>query len=410
MIIGLFIRSFKTYQGLHFIPLSNEHNLCGLLGDNGIGKSSVLEAIDCFFNDRAWNLNNITKTKSTPYIVPVFAIDKNIENQEIEELFGRIDSIFRNIESADINIGGGDKSFKDIFLNMHKNAIAKFNSEDYYIIPIGIDDKRSPSFASLDSLFKTISEDDAKKALEAVKNMFDYVYIPKDIDSEAFTRLEAKQMQVLMGESLEKVLNDRITADSLREINNKLNDFISTLDTDLGEYAYRTPTEKQQNIRKMYMNNLFIESFFNIRKLHKKQNEHFIELNNLSSGEKQKALIDVAYKLLKYRRKNGNNLIIAIDEPESSLHISACFEQFNKLFIISRECRQVLFSSHWYGFLPILNKANVCIISKNENIHLFDLINLINYREEILSQIRYSEGKLPYHIGLKSITDLSHSI
>lgn len=52
-------------------------------------------------------------------------------------------------------------------------------------------------------------------------------------------------------------------------------------------------------------------------------------------------------------------------------------------------------------FLPILNKANVCIISKNENIHLFDLINLINYREEILSQIRYSEGKLPYHIGLK---------
>ncbi|WP_237703656.1 AAA family ATPase [Haemophilus haemolyticus] len=58
MIAGLFITYFKTYSKINFIPLSDEHNLCGILGKNGVGKSSILEALDCFFDrDKEWNLH-----------------------------------------------------------------------------------------------------------------------------------------------------------------------------------------------------------------------------------------------------------------------------------------------------------------------------------------------------------------
>jgi len=60
MIIGVFLRNFKTYRGINFIPITSESNFCGLLGDNGIGKSSILEALDCFFNGKAWNYNIVT--------------------------------------------------------------------------------------------------------------------------------------------------------------------------------------------------------------------------------------------------------------------------------------------------------------------------------------------------------------
>lgn len=80
MIVGLLLRNFKTYQGINYIPLTDEDNFCGLVGDNGIGKSSVLESLDCLFNEKTWNYNNTTKKaglqRTSPFIVPVFLLKK----------------------------------------------------------------------------------------------------------------------------------------------------------------------------------------------------------------------------------------------------------------------------------------------------------------------------------------------
>ncbi|MDO5090335.1 MAG: hypothetical protein Q4D61_02205 [Cardiobacteriaceae bacterium] len=63
MIVGVFLQHFKIYHGVNFIPISNGSSFCGLLGNNGVGKSSVLEALDCFFhyNQKTWNVNIIAK-------------------------------------------------------------------------------------------------------------------------------------------------------------------------------------------------------------------------------------------------------------------------------------------------------------------------------------------------------------
>lgn len=61
MIIGVFLRNFKTYAGINYIPLTNGHSFCGLVGNNGIGKSSVLESLDCLLNNKSWNYNVVVK-------------------------------------------------------------------------------------------------------------------------------------------------------------------------------------------------------------------------------------------------------------------------------------------------------------------------------------------------------------
>ncbi|WP_154946041.1 AAA family ATPase, partial [Pseudoalteromonas atlantica] len=80
MIIGAFLRYYKTYQGINYIPITDEDKFCGLVGDNGIGKSSVLESLDTFFNSKSWNFNTITKksgkSSTKPQIVPVFLLER----------------------------------------------------------------------------------------------------------------------------------------------------------------------------------------------------------------------------------------------------------------------------------------------------------------------------------------------
>ena len=52
MILGVILRNFKIYKSITYIPISNLNHFCGLIGKNGIGKSSILEALDYYFNNK----------------------------------------------------------------------------------------------------------------------------------------------------------------------------------------------------------------------------------------------------------------------------------------------------------------------------------------------------------------------
>ena len=427
MIIGSFIRYFKTYQGINFIPITDCDSFCGLVGNNGIGKSSVLESLDCFFNDKQWNYNIATKksglSSTTPYIVPVFLVKKSdIGSSNTDEAKTLSDFVLSIVESEiPLSNRAHLKAFKELIEKLKQNI----NIDDYYILPLGDDysGKINISIFNCTKFAKILSSTESRDSIlsneellifnslrDKLKKSIEYIYIPREIDPEAFTKLETSEIQILMGETLNEILEARVTTAQINDINKSLNEFITTLASELGIYSYRTPTDRQKYLRKNDVYKLIIEAFFNIRKLHKKQGTHWLEIGDLSSGEKQKAIIDVAHKLLLHHREGGNNLIIAIDEPESSLHMSACFDQFDALYEISRSCRQVLFSSHWYGFFPTIEKGSVTVISKQKNDHVFDLINLSYYREQIKQMISGSRKKLPYDIRLKSINDFIQSV
>lgn len=430
MVVGLFLRNIKTYQGINYIPISDVESFCSLVGANGIGKSSVLEALDCFFNGRIWNYNNIVKKsgfKTTkPHIVPVFLVKKeDIENDEVKDNAEKIDLVAKKFAKSDAANASLAKATEEFV--RHRERLHRYiDMNEHYLIPVGLDSDNNISVSILNGkrlAEEYFPEDKSKKVnldpehLRSFSNLLnffrkeiDYIYIPREIDPETFTQLETNEIQALMGETLHQVLSREVPDTKIREINKSLDGFIDSLSNELGGYSYRTPGARQQKLKKFDLYQLIIQAFFNIRKLHKSSGNNWLEISQLSSGEKQKAIIDVAHSFLKKHRDNTNNLILAIDEPESSLHMSSCYDQFDALYEISKDCRQILLSTHWYGFFPTVDSGNATIITHKDGEHRFDILNLASYREEIKQSTKASKGKLPYDIRLKSVNDLIQSI
>ncbi|RTZ53077.1 hypothetical protein EKO25_25330 [Bacillus sp. SAJ1] len=123
----------------------------------------------------------------------------------------------------------------------------------------------------------------------------------------------------------------------------------------------------------------------------------------LSSGEQRISLIDIATAFLQNNVKsNKRKIVLAIDEPENSLHISKAFGQFERLHNLVGE-NQLILTTHWYGSLPITNLGNVQHVElKSDNKVYVNTFDLNNYFEK--------RGSLPEDIQMKSYFDLTSSI
>lgn len=431
MIVGVFLRYFKTYSGTHYIPLSSGSQFCGIVGNNGIGKSSVLEALDSFINNKTWNVNTSYKKagsdRPSPHIVPLYLIKQSALPSKYHEKARLLTDLALgyNTGNSDIVITPTTRTLITTFSEHIKKLQRNIELNDYFLIPLGVEKDGSLSLSILNGkyLAKLLGHPNADSKLPNLelnqnfnelmcflRNKYEYIYIPKDIDSESFTKLEANEVQKLMGESLEQIISKRISPATIVKINQGLTKFLDDVEVELSDYSYRTSGERQSKIKKKDVYNLIIEAFFNIRKLNKMQNGEWIEISNLSSGEKQRAIMDLAYGFLTNHRENGNDLIIGIDEPECSLHMSACFEQFEKLFSISNIVEQLIFTSHWYGYLPTVENGCTTSITINNGDHAFELYDLASYREEIRKKIKKSTPGMPFDIKIKSVNDLIQSI
>jgi predicted ATP-dependent endonuclease of OLD family len=127
------------------------------------------------------------------------------------------------------------------------------------------------------------------------------------------------------------------------------------------------------------------------------------KMRELSAGEKREALINLIYVFLKEEEERDQIVIIGIDEPENSLHTALCYDQFEKLKQISKNA-QVLITTHWYGFLPIIDKGTVHFLKNEaeERVNFFEKADLYLYP--------YRTKNIPEDFALKSTNDLVQSI
>lgn len=444
MISGVVIRNFKTYKGINYIPISNGSNYCGLIGQNGIGKSSILEALDCFFNGKEWNKNIDANKSEASYVMPIFLFDQNeFEGfEQIEFLQAYSDSIksfisveipntinqlrkqlWEDIKKQHSEFDLSKKFLLPICLNEYSDItlgicgdeiIDKVKSvnpipEDLSSLPIDNPDRKS-------ALEKTKQDRDyfvkdlLKEVYEWIKEKLTYVYIPKDIEPERFVVFETEEIQHLIGTSLMEVVKNHLSESSIRIISSGLKDFIQELSDAIPDYEFKMKGSRQMNLNSKDIYNLIIHDFFSKRELFKENQGKDIPLSQLSSGEKQQAIITFIYSIVKKYRDNNRSLIVAIDEPESALHISLCYEQFEKLYEISQKCCQVIFSSHWYGFVPTIANGCIANIVKNSDKHTAILFNIYKYREEIKQGIEHSKGQIPIDVTLKGLNDFIQSI
>lgn len=426
MILGLFFRNYKSYSNLNFVPITNSPNnpFSMFVGINGVGKSSILEALNAFFNDGYWNRTKGGKQDDT-FIAPLFLIEKSSFNSLLDltkekiRLYEYISDYFLEIDSSYLN----STEIKNFF--NFRQDINKLKN-DYYFMAVGCSYKErgktyfggtfhNDLLKKIQSMFGESKE--INFIIDDIREYYSYIYIPVESKIDDVVKLETSEMQKLMDtnilEEIDKVVSNKsiriegakghksvinIINDTLDKFMSRINLTIQDIDKD---YSFKTDEGYKKNLTASDLRDKILEAYFSIRTLKKDRKEIF----ELSSGEQRIALIDIATAFIENQKHRSGNLILAIDEPESSLHISRCFDQFKRLQYLSQTSQcQVLITTHWYGSIPILQRGTLnhieYDINKNKvKINQFSLSNYLEYRRDF-----------PDDIHLKSYFELISTI
>ncbi len=435
MVVGLFLRSYKTYENFNFIPFTEGKNekFHLFIGNNGAGKSSILEALDTFFNDRPFIVHSNSKSENSS-IAPVFLIEKSkLADSNIKNFINKIsDQIWEN--EIPTNLTANNVSILN-FSKFITNLKQSINHQDYFIFLIGITpilgkDYNLISFQThIAEKLHEYSTDSFRRnligACNTIKNLYKYVYIPVETSITEFLKLEDNGMQALMDQnlknSIEEMLTEKIEVDGKGEkrsrnrkvlmmslVNEKLESYVSDVEKTIqridNTYHFNKET-RSKRVNPKDFTNIIIEIYFKTRKLQKSKKD----IAHLSAGERKKALIDIAYSFVSQSKVTEKEIILAIDEPESSLNISMCYDQFERIERMANYYKkQVFVTTHWYGGLPILNDGRLYHVQKKEKnekqdqIIDLEIFALENYFEE--------RGSFPNDINLKSFYDLTSSL
>ena len=422
MIAGVLLRNYKNYNNINFIPICNnaEYKFTAYIGNNGVGKSAVLESLDVFLNDREWNITYDTK-RTEAYICPMFLIEKS-KITENKPLFEAISDYFW---SADKNINANFSKIPELKKWLDYRDSLKKYKESHYLILIGVrqDALKDAYFATFDEDIKktlenkkTFNDSDKGKLLfefmQYIKELYSYIYIPVESSPKELLQLHNQTMQKLLNKDLldeiENILKQKNNeAPSIvDQINGSLNSFMDDVNNVINQvegcYEFRNDQRYKKNLSAKDIREKILEAYFPLRTL--KLNN--LPISKLSSGEQRKAIIDVAYSILlsNGERRTDKEIILGIDEPESSMHISNCYKRFQMLEMLAGvHKKQIIITTHWYGFLPIaqngvLNYINNDAEGKRE-LRSFSLFNLME-----------KQRNFPDAIELKSMFDLATSI
>lgn len=306
----------KNVKGIKDLELSFKKDnkildLIVLAGINGSGKTTILESIKDFFDNRNIDFNDIEK--SNIYLEIFF---EDFEREKIIP-FINIDSQ-NNIYQVFHMLGSYNSYMKENKGLYHQLAKKLENPPKIIYVPA------NNSFGKVETASTTLSKN------YQLINIIDSVAM-RDIPSYIATRrnyLATIEEDLTMKEVTNKVVN---------EINGIFN--ILELDVKLKGFS------KDEKTMPIFENSA---------------GEEF-DINNLSSGEKQLFLRTLSIKMLEPK-----NSIILIDEPELSLHPKwqqRIIEVYKKI----GENNQIIVATHSPHILGSISNENIFILYRNEN-------------------------------------------
>nr|WP_255435138.1 AAA family ATPase [Rhodoferax sp. BLA1] len=418
MLLGIGLKNYKVYKNIQFIPISSGASFTAYLGPNGIGKTSIFEALDRFFNGGDWITNNESKKDSddSAFVSPLFLIPINeisLTKKE-KKLAGLLSAFFWDFSVAPYN------SFvKSIIESIAAAATLGCNKDTHYLFVLGNTYKTNeieiPFFGNdIKKIFEEhidVNFEELADLLKKIKSHYRYIYLPAEADSLTFSKMESVYIRKLLDEDIKKKIQDSISKNSIDDINKKLKEFIDQINETLDQYVYKGKRKDQLTVNDL-IERIF-SAYFGIKVLHKKNGGKETTIKDLSSGEKRQALIDLSYALISRSELKDYRVILAIDEPDASMHVAACHDQFEKIARIPTLCKpvpQVLINTHWYGFIPVIRSGTAHSLSRGENSIEFFSFNLENFREHINQNFTKSHGKYPKEVELKSYQDMIQSV
>ena len=310
----------KNVKGIKNLELSFKKDnkildLIVLAGVNGSGKTTILEAIKDFFNNKYLNFNKPEKSNVN---LDIFFEDfekKQIEEAEkssIDNYEHKLQDFFSALQSYEYNRKNNGEYYSYL--------IAKFFENPPKIIYVPAENK----FEEIQTYSTTLSKE--YKFINTINSN-----VIRDIPSYIATRrnyLATLEEDLTMKEITNKVVNEINGIFDILELDVKLKGF-----------------SKNEKTMPVFENSA---------------GEEF-DINDLSSGEKQLFLRTLSIKMLEPK-----NSIILIDEPELSLHPKwqqRIIEVYKKI----GENNQIIVATHSPHILGSVSNENIFILYRNEN-------------------------------------------
>lgn len=385
----IIIKNFRVYKERVEIPFCD---LNVFIGKNDVGKSTLLEALDIFFNEGKGAVKIDSSDRNIDFS------DRNVEigvvlsgfPEEIDLDAGNMTNIKNGYLLNSDGLLEIKKTYKGATMKPDIEIIANHpingTGKELYLKKINelkkivtdnkfeCEDKtkkaelrKSIWEGCADLQTKEIAipanKEDAKQFWEKINQLlpsyalFQSDRTNKDSDSEVQDPMKFAVQEILKDETLIKKLNE--VADKVRERTTQIAQ--STLDK-LKEMNPEIATELQPNIPEKEKLK-WAEVFKNISI----SSDNNIPLNKRGSGVKRLILLNFfrAEAERKQTLDGKNNIIYAIEEPETSQHHNHQKMLAEALKILSKN-NQILLTTHSHEIVNLLPKETYRIISKDD--------------------------------------------
>ncbi|WP_299115905.1 AAA family ATPase [uncultured Winogradskyella sp.] len=434
MIAGLFLRNYKIYNGINFIPFINKltDKLNLFIGNNGAGKSSILEGLDTFFNGKPFIVHTGARSRDSSTAV-VFLLEKSkLFTDRTTENYNYANSLSVSIWNLDFSSLYASTPVLEKFIDLRTSLSENYSSDDYFLFVFSANpNNRDTIQATLkNKLIANVTSElgiDESAFVSAhntlcnrVKDLYRYLYIPVETSVDDFLKIEENGIQSLTRKDLKQEIKttlnrtielpglgtQRVTTRNvtiINYINEKLESYVNEIEGAVQSIDSTYHFNREQRAKRVNIKD-FTEVIINVYFAKRRLQKDGKNIKNLSAGERKKALIDITYAFISQNADTEREVILGIDEPETSLHISMCYEQYERIEEIANQYKTQLFvTTHWYGGLPILNEGRLYHVQKSTSRNIdVEIFQLANYFED--------RGAHPNDVNLKSFYDLTSSI
>ena len=310
------IKNIKGIKDLELLFKKNNEilDVIVLAGVNGSGKTTILESIKDFFNNRNVNYNEPEKSN----------INLNIFFEDFEK---------NNIEEAEKNCKDKyEHKLQDFFRALKSYEYSRKNNNEYYdnLIAKRFENPPKIIYVPAENKFEEIQTYSTTLSREYKFINIINSNVIKDIPSYIATRRNY----------LATIEEDLTMKEVTNIIVNEINSIFDILELDVKLKGF----SKDEKIMPIFENSA---------------GEEF-DINDLSSGEKQLFLRTLSIKMLEPK-----NSIILIDEPELSLHPKwqqRIIEVYKKI----GENNQIIIATHSPHILGSVSNENIFILYRDE--------------------------------------------
>lgn len=438
-LVSLDLKNFRGYRNAVKIEFDE---LTAIVGKNDVGKSTILEALDIFFNDgkgvvkldsgdaNKYEVDNENNEISIGVCFEDLPEAINIDNTAMTNLAeeyllnekGQLEIIkkYNNGKLSKVlikanhpknpnclNLLSKKNSELKSIINQNNITCDKLNVNS--VMRKAIRDKYKEDLR-LEEYEIELSKEDAKKLWEKLNNHLPIYFLfqsdrnNSDSDNEIQDPLKLAVKELFADEGVQERLSEisNIVRERIQDVSNRTLDKLKEMDGDIAKSLIPViPDDKDLKWYDVFKN----VSIFG---------DEGIPINKRGSGVRRLILLNFFRAEVEKRVVNNDtrNIIYAIEEPETSQHTDNQYKLIEALKVLSQSPkRQVLITTHSANIVKRLAFNNLRTIKNFNNIKSIESIDEYRLNTPSLNEVNYiafGEVNEEYHNELYGVLEFEN--